>query len=256
MGYTTEVAELAGVDSATGKRKLLQSDSAPASARKQANEFRTTIFGWPNSRRIFGHHPGATKQELSVAEDYCKRENKIFCFDCGTTLAPNKKGWVNHRATKKCIDAAKDPRNRFNGSLLIAARAASAVERGNNLLHAPFPAQQFTLVCCCVDSTEDKKIAMLTSAALAAANISYTSQAEIFGAGSPEIAGLVRLGAMGLGGADTIAQNVKSAVRGVWEDKVLAAWDVTRAERLPVCLLADESTAKTERTEGTYECEG
>lgn len=127
LGYTTEVAELAGVDSATGKRKLLQSDSAPASARKQANEFRTTIFGWPNSRRIFGHHPGATKQELSVAEDYCKRENKIFCFDCGTTLAPNKKGWVNHRATKKCIDAAKDPRNRFNGSLLIAARAASAV---------------------------------------------------------------------------------------------------------------------------------
>ena len=87
---------------------------------------------------------------------------------------------------------------------------------------------------------------MLTSAALAAANISYTSQAEIFGAGSPEIAGLVRLGAMGLGGADTIAQNVKSAVRGVWEDKVLAAWDVTRAERLPVCLLADESTAKTD----------
>ena len=87
---------------------------------------------------------------------------------------------------------------------------------------------------------------MLTSATLSAANIGYATQETLFQRGAPELAGLVRLGSVGLGSATVIAENIVSAIELVEEEVLKPLLRELVKDMVPIAVLVDESTARTD----------
>jgi len=160
-----------------------------------------------------GQPQWGTKKERDTAVLHCLNKQVIFCRGCGAQIASQSAGWVNHFQTQKCITLRADAKNHFNGGLLLALQPTRFNER------------------------DDKKIAILTSAALSAANIGYATQATLFDRGSPELMGLVRLGAKGLGTAVTVAANVANAIELVEQDVLKPLLRGIVTDKVPVAVL-------------------
>jgi hypothetical protein len=182
----------------------------------------TSARSWPDSGHIFGLHAGATPAHLSTAKSLLKSGGFIHCYACSTRLAAHKTTWTTHFSTQKCVKKRADPRNRFNPVLLGAALAA-----------APRPKH------------DELRVRHLLCSSLAAAGMTPAQQAVVFKRGSPELAALVLFASTGLPAShSTTSQSVSGGAAIVRRERIGPALREAVAQKLPIAVLADESSTK------------
>lgn len=86
----------------------------------------------------------------------------------------------------------------------------------------------------------------LTTAALSAAGISYRQQEALFNPDSPELKGLTMLASEGLRTDTSIAASVIAAIEHLENVKLKPLLRDVIADKVPLAVLYDESTAKTD----------
>jgi hypothetical protein len=89
------------------------------------------------------------------------------------------------------------------------------------------------------------RVAILTSATLAAHGVTPTLQGELFSKGAPVLDGLCATATTGLGARSTVVERMKLSVQLIEQELLQPTLRQAVSEALPVCAIMDESMSRT-----------
>lgn len=194
--------------------------AAKAKVNKTTCKNTVTMMGWTDGKFIYGLHDGALPEDLAAAKRLLNQTSpKLHCVECSASMVSQKSNWEAHRKTDACLKARATPSNRFTGVLISALAVPTSVDL--------------------------RLVIKLTNASLVSKGMSFSLVSDIGSVTSPILKGLcMAAGSGGLGSPQSVRDDTSSCIELVEEELIKKNMREIVERRLPMCIIADESTSK------------
>lgn len=216
----------------------------PLKRRKDSVHSHATVRGWvfdeehktkqgavkkseAKREKIYGLHPGATADQLKAFEMWVDNAGFIWCNACGKRMQAHKGDVADHMNTHACVDSWSKGYRFY----LIDAIARNYFPR------APGTLSQ--------NAETEERLQNLLSASLASVGIHSNTAAKLFDRNSAFLRGLLAVGSIGLGVANTITKRKLQGVDILRHEVLKPIFVEGLRRRLPFSVGMDGSSTKS-----------